>query len=255
MNAGKAISESKRPKPDKYWFWIRNGLISQAREHSGETVMSAQSSTQKAQLNIGLMDFEPLRVAGFESVCEPLSHVKVIRTTLQQALDGAQLDMMILGLQSPVESFNLLARIKTSRPQLKMIVMGAESDEETIINAIAAGAKGYLEERATPEQVILCIDVVASGSIWAPRKVLSAFVDRMLNPEDSKPVRRHNLSFTKREEEVLNLLRAARSNREIAATMGIEERTVKSYIANLIRKVGVENRIALSVRAATWDKD
>ena len=76
----------------------------------------------------------------------------------------------------------------------------------------------------------------------------------MLNPVDNKPVQRHNLTFTKREEEVLTLLRAARSNREIAQTMGIEERTVKSYIAKLIRKVGVENRIALSVRAASWDK-
>ncbi|HTW45877.1 MAG TPA: response regulator transcription factor [Acidobacteriaceae bacterium] len=148
-----------------------------------------------------------------------------------------------------------MAKLKAAKPRLKLIVMGAETDEETIISAIAAGAKGYLEETATPEQVIMCIDVVASGSIWAPRKVLSAFVDRMLNPEDNKPVRRHNLTFTKREEEVLNLLRAARSNREIALTMGIEERTVKSYIAKLIRKVGVENRIALSVRAATWDKD
>jgi DNA-binding NarL/FixJ family response regulator len=217
--------------------------------------MSAPVPPEKKRLNIGLLDFEPLRVAGFESVCEPLSHVKIISTTLQEALVSRGLDMVILGLHSPVESFNLLAKLKAAQPRLKMIVMGAESDEETIISAIAAGAKGYLEETANPEQVIMCIDVVASGSIWAPRKVLSAFVDRMLNPADNKPVRRHNLTFTKREEEVLTLLKAARSNREIAITMGIEERTVKSHIAKLIRKAGVENRIALSVRAANWDKN
>lgn len=201
------------------------------------------------------MDFEPLRVAGFQSICESLSHITVVPMTLQDALAGTGVDMVILGLQSPNESLDLLARIKTARPRLRLIVMGAGADEETIMSAIAAGAKGYLDEMANPEQVVMCIDVVASGSIWAPRKVLSAFVDRMLNPESNKPVRRHNLTFTKREEEVLTLLRAARSNREIALTMGIEERTVKSYIAKLIRKVGVENRIALSVRAATWDKD
>lgn len=207
------------------------------------------------RLNIGLLDFEPLRVAGFESVCEPLPHVKIVPTTLPQALTDPELDMVMLGLHNLSESFDLLARLKAAQPHLKMIVMGAESDEDTIISAIAAGAKGYLEERATPEQVIMCIDVVASGSIWAPRKVLSAFVDRILNPADNKPVQRHNLTFTKREEEVLQLLQAARSNREIARTMGIEERTVKSYVAKLIRKAGVENRIALSVRAASWDKD
>ena len=217
--------------------------------------MSAPGSHQKTQLSIGLLDFEPLRVAGFQSICDPLEHVTVVSTTLQEALNSSGLDMVILGLQSAVESLDLLARIKAARPKLKLIVMGVGADEETIISAIAAGAKGYLEETAKPDQVVMCIDVVASGSIWAPRKVLSAFVDRILNPESNKPVRRHNLTFTKREEEVLSLLRAARSNREIALTMGIEERTVKSYIAKLIRKVGVENRIALSVRAATWDKD
>jgi DNA-binding NarL/FixJ family response regulator len=57
--------------------------------------------------------------------------------------------------------------------------------------------------------------------------------------------------FTIRETEVLKLLVAARSNREIARTMGIEERTVKAHVAKLMRKVGVENRIALSIYAVT----
>lgn len=207
------------------------------------------------QLNIGLLDFEPLRVAGFESVCECLPHVTIVPTTLAKALADPELDMVMLGLHDADDSFDLLARLKGAQPHLRMIVMGAETDEETIINAIAAGAKGYLEETASPEQVVMCIDVVASGSIWAPRKVLSKFVDRLLNPAENKPIHRHNLTFTPREEEVLKLLQAARSNREIARSMGIEERTVKSYIAKLIRKAGVENRIALSVRAANWDKN
>lgn len=215
--------------------------------------MPAPVSPRTPQLRIGLLDFEPLRVAGFESVCEPLPQVTIVPTRLNEALNDASLEMVILGLHSTARSLDLLARLKAARPSLKMIVMGAESDEETIISAIAAGAKGYLEATATPEQVVMCIEVVSSGSIWAPRKVLSAFVDRMLNPEENKPVRRHNLTFTKREEEILDLLRAARSNREIAKTLGIEERTVKFYITKLMRKAGVENRIELSVRAADWE--
>jgi DNA-binding NarL/FixJ family response regulator len=206
------------------------------------------------RLNIGLLDFEPLRVAGFEAVCEALPHVSILPLTLTEAIAGTDLDMVMLGLHDQADSFDLLARLRAAHPTLKLIVMGADSDEDTIIDAIAAGAKGYLSETAMPEQVLMCIDVVASGSIWAPRKVLSTFVDRMLNPEENKPVLRHNLTFTKREEEVLGLLQAARSNREIARTLGIEERTVKSYVAKLVRKAGVENRIALSVRAASWEK-
>lgn len=220
-----------------------------AKGKPDKRLMSSPVSYKKSRLRIGLLDFEPVRAAGVESMCESLPHVSVVSTTPEAALRDSKLDMVLLGPHHPADSFDMLARLKAAQPRLRVIVMGAEMDEETIISAIAAGAKGYLEESATPEQVALCIDIVASGSIWAPRKVLSAFVDRMLNPDANKPVRRHNLTFTPREGEVLDLLRAARSNREIAATLGIEERTVKAYIARLVRKVGVENRIALSVRA------
>lgn len=211
--------------------------------------MPAAIPHPKQHLRIGLLDFEPLSVVGFKSICEPLSHVSIVSTTPEAVLRDSTLDMVLLGPHHPTDAFDLLARLKAAQPRMSVIVMGAETDEETILSAIAAGAKGYLEESATAGQVISCIDVVASGSIWAPRKVLSAFVDRMLSPESNKPVRRHNLTFTQREEQVLALLQAACSNREIAVALGIEERTVKAYIAKLIRKAGVENRVALSVRA------
>jgi DNA-binding NarL/FixJ family response regulator len=210
--------------------------------------MSAPTHRQR-RLRIGLIDFEPLRVAGFETVFGDDADVEVAATDAARALAGDEFELLILGLQNPSESFELLARLKAARPKLKLVVMGAETDEETIISAIAAGAKGYLEETATPEQLTQCIDVVESGSIWAPRRILSIFVDRMLHASE-KPVLRHNFKFTERERAVLKLLVAARSNREIADELGIEERTVKAYVARLMRKVGVENRIALSIQAA-----
>ena len=79
--------------------------------------------------------------------------------------------------------------------------------------------------------------------------MLSIFVDRATQPVRSAlPA---SARFTARETEVLKLLVAARSNREIARTLGIEERTVKAHVAKLMRKVGVENRIALSIFAVT----
>ena len=202
------------------------------------------------RLHIGLIDFEPLRVAGFESVFDNDPNVEVVATDPSGVVADEDLQMVLLGLHNPTDSFELLARLKSARPRLKLIVMGSETDDETIISAIGAGAKGYLEETATPEQVRMCIGVVQSGSIWAPRRVLSSFVDRMLHASE-KPVLRHGFKFTDRERAVLKLLVAARSNREIAEALGIEERTVKAYVARLMRKVGVENRIALSIHAAS----
>lgn len=202
------------------------------------------------RLHIGLLDFEPLRIAGFESVFADEPRIAVERIPEAKALVDGVFDMVMVSLGNPVETFETLARLRATHSKLRLVVMGIESDEETIISAIAAGAKGYLQVTASPEQVMQCIEVVEAGSIWAPRRVLSAFVDRMLHSSE-KPVLRHHFKFTGREREVMRLLVAARSNKEIADTLGIEERTVKAYVARLMRKVGVENRIALSIQVAT----
>ena len=91
------------------------------------------------------------------------------------------------------------------------------------------------------------IRTIENSAIETPDSLLAA-----LDRGESLPAHWYtDPSITAREIEVLKLLVAARSNREIARTLGIEERTVKAHIAKLMRKVGVENRIALSIYAVT----
>jgi DNA-binding NarL/FixJ family response regulator len=208
------------------------------------------SQRGRTRVKIGLIEPEPIRVAGYRSIFEDTPHIEIIPTDMDGLVANSSLTMAMVGLHSSVGSFDVMSSIKAARPDLRILVMGSDSDDETIITAITAGAKGYLEENATPEQLEMAIDVVQSGSIWAPRRVLSQFVDRALHTSP-RPLRRDGLHFTQREREVLKLLVAARSNREIAQTLGIEERTVKAHVARLMRKVGVENRIALSIHAVT----
>lgn len=200
-------------------------------------------------LTVGLVHFEPLRVAGLRSILEMDPQIAVRVAEIDEVLADDSIGLVLFGLPSP-PSFDRMSRLRAERPDLKLIVVGSLRNDETIIDAIAVGAKGYVEETARPEQLLQAIEIVQSGSIWAPRRVLSLFVDRILL-FSSKPVRRHNHHFTEREQQVLRLLVAARSNREIAETLGIEERTVKAYIKSLKSKVGVDNRVALSLHAAT----
>ena len=96
----------------------------------------------------------------------------------------------------------------------------------------------------------MAIRIVNQGSVWAPRRVLSMFIERVsASPGRIFPAGR--VTFTDREKEVLELLVVGRSNKEVGAVLGIEERTVKAHVAKLMRKVGVQNRIALSVHAIT----
>ena len=94
------------------------------------------------------------------------------------------------------------------------------------------------------------IRIVHSGSVSAPRRVLAKFVEQTYNTS-GRGVSLGERPFTSREKEVLQMLVAGCSNKEIAGPLGIEERTVKAHVAKLMRKVGVPNRVTLSVHAIT----
>jgi DNA-binding NarL/FixJ family response regulator len=141
-----------------------------------------------------------------------------------------------------------LAAIRRTRPSLKLIVIGPEGDDELVLEAIIAGARAWLGLTASPEAVRLAIEVVTGGSISAPRRLLSKLIDRLLKVPDPA-ISRIRPHLTDREKQVLDQILQARSNREIALELGIEERTVKAHVGRLMRKTGADNRIELSMCA------
>jgi DNA-binding NarL/FixJ family response regulator len=201
-------------------------------------------------VRVGLLDFEPLRIAGLREIFAEQPDFQVVATDWAMAFKEPSFDLAVVVLRDQAFSLALLARLRSRHPGLKILVIGPNSEPEKILEAISAGAKGWLEDTASPDQVMQAAYAILSGSIWAPRKVLSAFVDRTIEGASSRR-RRQKPRFTEREEEVLQQLVLARSNREIAQALSIREQTVKSYVARLMRKVGVGNRIALSVQAAS----
>jgi DNA-binding NarL/FixJ family response regulator len=93
------------------------------------------------------------------------------------------------------------------------------------------------------------VEAVTSGSIWAPRKLLSRLIDHLLGSTDTS-LTNDSPHLTDRERQVLELILTARSNREIAQELGIEERTVSAHVSRLMRKTGADNRIELLMRAS-----
>ena len=205
---------------------------------------------KKTPIRIAVVESDPLRFVGFRALFDSEPDFELISASLPDigALQG--IDLVLLGNRSGQNLFDVMASLKATRPDLRIIVTGSGMDEETILKAIAAGAKGYVDEAAAPAEFIQAIRVVNQGSVWAPRHVLSMFIERVsTSPGRIFPAGR--VTFTDREKEVLEMLVAGRSNKEIGSALGIEERTVKAHVAKLMRKVGVQNRIALSVHAIT----
>ncbi len=210
----------------------------------------AAATAKKPKIRVAVVESDPLRFIGFRALFDDEPEFELSAASVAEIATKGEVDLILLGSRGGLNLFDVMASLKASRPDLRIIVTGAGADDETILKALAAGAKGYVDEAATPAEFTTAIRIVNQGSVWAPRRVLSTFIERVTaSPGRIFPAGR--VTFTDREKEVLELLVAGRSNKEIGSALGIEERTVKAHVAKLMRKVGVQNRIALSVHAIT----
>ena len=206
-----------------------------------------------APIRIGLVTDEPIRLAGLTSIFEQSAAADKppllpISGTLEELLAETTLEYLVVDLSSASAGLEIMNSIYPARPNIRLIVIGPEGNDELVMDSIIAGARGYLELTAGPEMVRRAIEVVTSGSIWAPRRLLSKLIDRLLKVSDTSLISNWP-HLTDRERQVLDQILMARSNREIARQLGIEERTVKAHVGRLMRKTGADNRIELSMRA------
>lgn len=211
------------------------------------------SIRRSGPVRVGLVADEPIRLEGLTSVFEEEAgggHTQLLPVmgSMKELLALLELEYLVVDISSSSGGVSSLEAIRQVRPDIRLIVIGPEGDDELVIDSIIAGARAYLDLTASTATVRQAIEVVTSGSIWAPRRLLSTLIDRLLSvPEASLIETAPHL--TDRERQVLELLLMARSNREIADQLGIEERTVKAHVSRLMRKTGADNRIELSVRA------
>src|SRR5580698_4161133 len=218
--------------------------------------MSKNSSS--GPIRIGVVADEPIRLAGLVSIFDQPAQkgqpqLVPVMGSLADLLMSVSLEYLVVDLHSATGNaqkgcLEMLDSIRRSRPSIKLIVIGPEGDDELVLSSIVAGARAYLDLTAAPDVVRKAVEIVTSGSIWAPRRLLSKLIDRLLKVPDSSPVAA-GPQLTSREQQVLGLILMARSNREIAEQLGIEERTVKAYVGRLMRKTGSDNRIKLSMSA------
>jgi len=202
----------------------------------------------KLKIHIALVESDPLRLVGFRALLESESDLEMISAALPEIGIQTQVDVVLIGDRVGQNLFDTISNVKMMHPNLPIIVIGPNRDDETSLNAIVFGAKGYVFDGAPPSEFAQAIRMVSQGSVWAPRRVLSMFVELAITePKRMRPG--VNAVITDREKQVLQMLVSGLSNKEIGAPLGVVERTVKAHIAKLMRKIGVHNRIELSVYA------
>lgn len=205
-----------------------------------------------AKAHVGVIAGDPLRSLGLIGILEEIQGVTAAAVELDEALHGDDFSAILVHLRAPVDSLIVsISRIRKAKPNVKLIVMGEMLPPEEVQAVIGAGAKGFVAETASISEIVMAVEVVLDGSIWAPRKVLA----RLIESGGSAAAQRNGAAepidqmLTERERDVLQLLMNGRSNREIAAAMGVESATVKAHIGRMLRKTKASNRVELTLRA------
>lgn len=197
-------------------------------------------------IRVGLMGLDPMRVLGLQEMFRNNPAVQLVHAEAHTLLRDRGLGVFLVGAPTPSALLSLLAAIRSLRADARVLVLSTATGEGPVLQMLAAGAKGHLADEATAQELQQAIAVVASGSIWAPRRVLSRLLEQKgQTPTPTAPA--HGISFTRREREVLELLVAGRSNKEISKVLAIEENTVKVHVGRLMRKAGVRGRTALTM--------
>ncbi len=209
--------------------------------------MAMKETLPHDRLRMGLIATDPLRIMGLQAIFAEGLKADVIPLSVPGALDASGVSLILIDATCTDHILELLATFRRSRPHLRLVVIGLENDHEYIQKIIGAGAKGYLTHGAKESEIRLAIEIVQDGSVWAPRKVLARLLEASSGGDGQAPVGEPRI--TEREGQVLRLLVAGSPNREIASALGIDEATVKAHVGRLMRKVGVTNRIALTMQA------
>ncbi len=206
-------------------------------------------------MKIVLADDQPLVRNGIASLLQARGH-----TVVGEAGDGQEAlsvvrrtrpDLVLMDLRMPVmEGLEATRLLKSEFPHVRVVILTVSDDERDLIDAVKSGAHGYLLKDLEADQFFEAIDAVEHGeSVIPPRLARHLWTEfsrqsssRNIAPEEEER------PLTDREWEVLRLVAAGHTNREIATMLSISENTVKFHMGGILDKLHLRNR----AEVATW---
>lgn len=159
-------------------------------------------------------------------------------------------DIVLMDLRMPVlDGVEATRRIVAAHPDVQVLVVTTFTTDDYVIDALKAGAMGYVLKDMSPEAILDAIRTVHSGDA-----VIAPAIAHRLVSEIQRPGRRRRddalaAELSERETEVLQLVGQGMTNAEVASRLFISEATVKSHVSRLMVKLDVGNRVALVIRA------
>lgn len=203
-------------------------------------------------INLLLVDDHVMLREGIKQLLEFDDNLKVI----DQASNGSEclekimnpsIDVVILDINLPdITGTRLLKEIKRSRRGLKVLMLTVHNEMEYLLESLDSGCDGYILKDSDSNELVKAIKAVYSGEKYIQPDLVPSLNARLLKREvDSDKSK----EITKRERQILISIAQGKSNKDIADSFDISERTVKNHITSLFKKIGVSDRTQAAVFA------
>ena len=208
------------------------------------------------KIRLVIADDQALVRSGFRLIVDARPDLEVVG----EAEDGEQAvalveelepDVILLDIRMPnLDGIEATKQIVASGSGTRILVLTTFDLDEYVYGEIRAGASGFLLKDVRPGELVDAIRVVASGNALLGPTAVERLLRRFSVPVDDHPMDTAAVgSLTDREAETLRLLANGLSNAEIAATLVVSETTVKTHVSNLLRKLGVRDRVQAVIAA------
>ncbi|HWN26307.1 MAG TPA: response regulator transcription factor [Actinomycetospora sp.] len=209
-------------------------------------------TTDAAPIRVVIADDHPVVRRGLAALLESVEGVEVVgqAATGREAVREAQLlapDVVLMDVQMPdLDGVEASRRIATSSPGVAVLVLTMHDDDETVLAALRAGARGYLLKGADQEEIRRAVHAVVAGEmIVAPAAAAHVVARLAAPPAAAAPFP----ELTPREREVLDAVARGRPNGAIAAELGLAPKTVGNHVSTIFTKLGVATRAEAVVAA------
>jgi DNA-binding NarL/FixJ family response regulator len=221
--------------------------------------VSGRAESAGAPIRVLIADDHPMVRQGLRVFLELQGDIEVAG----EAADGAEAarltaelnpDVLLLDLVMPgLDGLGTLDLLARAGSQVKPLIVTSFGDHRSVAPAIRAGARGYLSKDVEPSALAAAIRAVAAGHVLLSPEAAAALAAQAAsqsasNPDSGAGTNGGEPQLTAREREVLQSLAEGRSNREIARSLTVSEKTVKTHVSNVLMKLGVADR----TQAALW---
>ena len=202
-------------------------------------------------IKVLIADNHPIVRLGIKNVLDSASDFEVIddvatTTELFSSLKKSSPDVVILEMDIPeINGIATLRKIKQEYPEIKVLIYSGQSEDVYALSTIRAGAFGYLSKTADLDYIISAVRKVSEGSMF----ITNELAQRLAFDEGTQKPRRFFRKLSTREVEVLKLLASGKRNKDVAQGLNLNEKTVSTYKARLMKKLNVDNLVDLLQQA------